>query len=240
MTDQYIVGNKISWSKRGGDRVLQWSKKFIRYLDRAVCWITCLYYLYLYYHYEVRVICRVQKGYKKGKKKFSNDPVFKYGIEVPNNPQHSMQLDEKNSNIFCKDAIDKEIKALLQMDCFEFHPAGYHMTLIEGWQRTTLHMVFGVKQSLQLKFSMVAGGHLVDMLDIQVYSSTVKSICMQLLRVISHKANLEQLCVDIGNEFPNSYTNKEVYIQKDGIQFGGYAGKLIVISRSLYGLCFSS
>ena len=36
MTDQYIVGNKVSRSKRGGERVLQWAKKVVRDLDRAV------------------------------------------------------------------------------------------------------------------------------------------------------------------------------------------------------------
>ena len=48
------------------------------------------------------------------------------------------------------------------------------------------------------------GGHLVDILDIQVYLSTVKSISVQVLHVISpHKAGLEQLvvCGDIGIAF---------------------------------------
>ena len=81
------------------------------------------------------------------------------------------------------------------------------MTLVEFWQITTLHMLFDVNQSLQRKFCLVAGGHLVDMLDIQFYLSTVKSISVQLLHVISHKDNLEQLCGDIGNAFPNAYTN---------------------------------
>ena len=58
--------------------------------------------------------------------------------------------------------------------------------------------------------------------------------------MISHKANLERLCGDIGNLFPNAYTNKKVYIPKSGIYFALYAGKFIVISKPLYGLCSSS
>ena len=40
LTAQYMVENKISWSKRGGDRALQWAKKVLRDLDCAVRRIT--------------------------------------------------------------------------------------------------------------------------------------------------------------------------------------------------------
>ena len=80
----------------------------------------------------------------------------------------------------------------------------------------------------------------MDMLDIQVYSSTVKSISIQLLHVISHKDNLEQLCGDIGNAFPNAYTNEKVYIPRAGLEFGEHAGKCIIIKKALYGLCSSA
>ena len=123
---------------------------------------------------------------------------------------------------------------------FEFHPAGHHKTLGSGWQKTTLHMVFDVKQFRQRKSRLVAGGHLVDMMDIQVYSSTVKSISVQLLHVISYKAGLKQLCGDIGNAFPNAYTNTKVYIPVAGIEFGKDAGKCIIICKALYGLCSNS
>ena len=90
MTAQYIVGNKVSRSKRGGDRVLQWAKKVVKDLDRTVRRITKLYDVFLDDHDEVRMTRRVQKGSKKGRKKFSNAPVFKYGIEVPKTPEHGL------------------------------------------------------------------------------------------------------------------------------------------------------
>ena len=76
MTAQYIVGNKVSWSKRGGDQVLQWAKKVVRDLDPLVRQITCLYDIYLDDHSEVRMSRRVQKRSKKGRKKFSTAPVL--------------------------------------------------------------------------------------------------------------------------------------------------------------------
>ena len=197
ITARYIVENKVSRSTRSGDRVLLWAKKVLRDIDRAVRRIIRLYDLYLDDHDEVRMTRRVQKGSRK-RKKLSLAPLYKYGIQVPRNAKQAQQLDEANGNTLWQDAMDKELNALLDMDCFEFHPAGHHKTLGSEWQRTTLHMVFDVKQSLQRKARLVASGHLVEMMDVQVYSSTAKSISMQLLHVISHNAGLKQLCGDIG------------------------------------------
>ena len=238
MTARYIVKNKVSRSKRGGDRVLQWAKKVEKDLERAARRITRLYDFFLDDNDEVKHIRRAQKTKKK--KKFSTATTFKYGIEVPRTVSDAIRIDKTNGNTYWQDAMDKEVEALLELDCFEFKPAAHHEKLDDTWQRTTLHMVFDVKQSLARKARLVAGGHLIDMLDIQVYSSTVKSISVQLLHVISHKAGLEQLCGDIGNAFPNAYTNEKVYIRKAGPEFGKYEGCCIIIKKALYGLCSSS
>ena len=68
MTAYYIFGNKVSWLKRGGDQILQWEKKVVRYLDRAIRRITCLYDFYLDDHDKLKMICIVHKLSKKGRK----------------------------------------------------------------------------------------------------------------------------------------------------------------------------
>ena len=105
ITDQYIVGNKVSRSNRGVDRVLQWAKKVVRDLDRAVRRITRLYDLYLDDHDEVKMIRRTQKNAKK--KRVSKAPIYKYGIELPRDANHSKLLDEKNGNRLWGEANDK-------------------------------------------------------------------------------------------------------------------------------------
>ena len=121
ITAQCILGNKSSWSKSGGDRVLQRAKKVVRDLDLTVHRINRIYDLYLDDHDELRIIHRVQKGSRKGSNKgrrnVSNAPVFKYGIEVPKKPEHAMKMGEKNGKEFWQDVINKKIKALLEMDC---------------------------------------------------------------------------------------------------------------------------
>eukprot|EP00957_Ditylum_brightwellii_P019624 1480583-Ditylum_brightwellii.AAC.1 len=74
-----------------------------------------------------------------------------------------------------------EIKALNKMDCFDFrdvHPG-------KEYQQTTLHMVFDCQQDMRQKACLVAWGHLVDMLDNEVYFSNIKGISVKLLHIIS-------------------------------------------------------
>ena len=71
-------------------------------------------------------------------------------------------------------------------------------------------MIINVKQDLRHKYRLVAGGHLINALDHDIYSITVKSISMKLLQVISHKANMKILCGDIGNAYVNAYSNEKV------------------------------
>ena len=61
------------------------------------------------------------------------------------------------------------MKALMGLDCFEFHKNGHNEKLDGSWQRTTLHMIFDVKQDLTTKARLVAGGHLVDIMNIKCF-----------------------------------------------------------------------
>ena len=86
----------------------------------------------------------------------------------------------------------------------------------------------------------MAGGHLIDALDNDIYSTTVKSISVTLVQVIAHKANQEILCVDIGNAYVNAYTNEKVYAIA-GDEFGkAMKGSVVIIFQDLYGLRTSS
>eukprot|EP00957_Ditylum_brightwellii_P089131 6787436-Ditylum_brightwellii.AAC.2 len=68
------------------------------------------------------------------------------------------------------------------MECCDFQDAGGKP---EGnYQCTTLHMVFDCKQGLRRKARLVAGGHLNDLLENKVYSSTIKEFEEDLIRKI--------------------------------------------------------
>ena len=81
-------------------------------------------------------------------------------------------------------------------------------------------MIFDAKHNLRCKCRSVAGGNLVDLIDIPFYSSTVKSISVQLIQVIYHKMELKELCGDITLALPSAYTSEKVYVPRSGADFG--------------------
>eukprot|EP00957_Ditylum_brightwellii_P040633 3075476-Ditylum_brightwellii.AAC.1 len=80
-------------------------------------------------------------------------------------------------------------------------------------------MVFDIKQDLHRKARLVAGGNLVELLDIKVYSSAVKGISVKILHVIADCNKIDALSGDICNAFVNAYTTEQVYTIA-GLEFG--------------------
>ena len=101
-------------------------------------------------------------------------------------------------------------------------------------------MIMNVKQDLRHKCRLVAGGHLIDALDHDIYSTTVKSISVKLLQMIAQKAKLEILCGDIGNAYVNAYTKEKVYAIAGNEFEKVMKGSVVIIVRALYGLRTSS
>ena len=69
-------------------------------------------------------------------------------------------MDKDNKNQAWKEAMDKEIKALINYGCFEFMPPGFKPD--DSYQECPLRMIFDVKQCGKFKARLVAGGHKVD------------------------------------------------------------------------------
>jgi Reverse transcriptase (RNA-dependent DNA polymerase) len=228
----------VTRSKRDGvDRNLQWAQKTLRDIKRAVRRIANIYDFQLDANDDVFKVRRSDASRKKKKKQRPKE-VLKYGVVVPRNVKEAFELDSMNGNAFWRNAIKTEIDSLISMECFEFHEKGHKPG--NDYQWTTLTMIFDVKQDLRRKARLVAGGHLVDSLDNNVYSSTVKGISVRILYVIAHKRNLKLLCGDVGNAYVNAYTNEKVY-SHCGMEFGpDYFGKTITIKKALYGLRTSS
>ena len=152
--------------------------------------------------------------------------------------KESLEFDKENGNNKWAEVMKLEIQSLNDLECFEFQPKDYSPA--KEYQKTTLMMIMNVKQDLKHKCRLVAGGHLIDALNHDIYSTTVKSISVKLLQVIAHKANLEILRGDIGNAYVNAYTNEKVY-PIAGNKFGkATKGSIVIIMWALYGLCTSS
>ena len=157
---------------------------------------------------------------------------------MPHTVAEALEIDSANNNTFWQDAIKREIQALLDMNCFEFLETGDMPG--QDFQKPCLHMIFYVKNDLRRKARLVAGGHLVDLFDTEIYSSAVKGISVKILHVIGHGAGLKALCGDVGNAFVTAFTTEKVYCIA-GLEFGEeHVGKTIVLKKALYGLASSS
>ena len=97
---------------------------------------------------------------------------------VPRNIAQAYKLDRLNGDNAWHDAIKAEIDSLIALECFEFHDNGFHLG--KDYQWTSLTIIFDMKQDLRRKARLVAGGHLVDLLDNNVYSSIVKGISIRV------------------------------------------------------------
>ena len=238
MTAKYIVENNVTRSSRqGADRTMQWAKKTVRDIERAIRRIGKLYDHHID---ENDYICNVRRTGVNTKKRKKQRPMerLKYGVVVPRNVAQAYELDRLNGNNSWHEAIRAEIDSLITLECFEFHDAGYNPG--KKYQWTSLTVIFDVKQDLRRKARLVAGGHLVDSLDNNVYSSTVKGISVRVLHVIAHRMKLKLLCGDVGNAYVNAYTNELVY-SKCGKEFGpDLEGKTVIVKKALYGLRTSS
>ena len=185
-----------------------------------------------------RVLRRAATGSckKRPKNPGRNDriPTVQYGVQVPRNIREAFELDKKNGNTYWKDAIEKEINALLLLDCFEFQdPSAWSPP--SDYQYAPLRLIFAVKQDGRRKARLVAGGHVIDASDVPTYASVVQSLSTRLLHLIADKNRLYRLCGDVGNAFVNAYTNEKVYCRA-GPEFGDREGCWVIIRKALYGL----
>ena len=239
MTAHYLVDANVTTRSQRGDRMQAWAKKTLRDISRTARRMVRLYDFHLDENEEVYSVRRAStQTNKKKKKKYDPKPQFKYGVKVPRTIKQAIDLDAANGNNLWQESIKLEIQALTDLECFDFKDPDHKCG--PQYQRTTLMMIFGVKQDLRHKARLVAGGHLVDALDHDIYSSTVKGVSVKLLHVIAHKTGMTQLCGDVGNAYVNAFTNEKVYAVA-GKEFGEMLeGSIIIIRKALYGLRTSS
>eukprot|EP00957_Ditylum_brightwellii_P039790 3012659-Ditylum_brightwellii.AAC.1 len=128
-----------------------------------------------------------------------------------------------------QDVMAPEIKALQEMDCFDFQ----NDHTVNTYQKTIFHMMFNCKQDLRQKAQLVVGGTLSNFSNNKVYASNVKGINVNLLHMISQSAGLETLCGGICNAYVNAYMTEHVYAIA-GPEFGSILeGKILCMLASI-------
>ena len=82
---------------------------------------------------------------------------FKFGVEVPRNPKHALELDKEKGNNGWGESTKKELDQILNYEVFKVLPEG--QPIPKGYKKIPYHIVYDVKFDGRLKSRLVAGGH---------------------------------------------------------------------------------
>ena len=135
-----------------------------------------------------------------------------------------------NGDTLWQEAITKEMKnsriAFQFLDIDDSPPLGY--------TEITCRLIFDVKMDLARKARYVAGGHLTDPHSSMTYASVVGRETVRIAFLEAALNDLKVIAKDIQNAFVNAFTKEKIYFRA-GDEWKA-KGKIIVITRALYGL----
>ena len=166
--------------------------------------------------------------------------THKYGIKVPKTAEEALRLDKINGNDYWEQSIKKEMsKVRVAYKPHEEHTPeevrqgkAPEMT---GYQEITCHLVFDVKMDFTRKARFVANGSTTETPASITYSSVVSRDSVRLAFLIAALNDLDIMSCDIGNAYLNAPCREKIWF-KAGIECGEHKGKVMIITRALYGL----
>jgi hypothetical protein len=144
------------------------------------------------------VKCRRTKKAGRNDRKTNPEGNYQYGVKVPRNTREAMQFDANAGNNLWKDAIFKEIEALMSMGTFKIVAERERSSTTKNCQFAPLRVIFACKQDGRRKARCVIGGHVVDAGGYDTYAGNMKGISARLLMCIAAANDLEVLTGDIG------------------------------------------
>ena len=157
---------------------------------------------------------------------------YKFGIRIPTTVAEALALDKENGNTFWYDAIVKEMTNV--RIAFEEVPKGSKPP--PGYKFVALMMIFDIKMDFTRKARLVARGDMTAPPSTLTYSSVVSRESIRIAFLIAALNDLDVLMFDVGNAYLNASTTEKLYTIA-GKEFGSEdEGKIMIISRALYGL----
>lgn len=159
------------------------------------------------------------------------DRTHKYGILLPKTVKEALRIDRETGTTFWQDAIAKEMR---NIDCAFMFPEDGQARI--GYQKITCHMIFDVKMTLERKARYVAGGHQTEPTKDITFASVVSRDSIRLAFLVAALNDLDVLSADISGAYLNANAAEKVYTIA-GKEFGAERqGRVVVITRALYGL----
>jgi hypothetical protein len=179
-----------------------------------------------------RIISKLQKKYWR--------TDYKFGIRIPKSVDEALQIDRLTGTKHWENALKKEMSKVsvaykARDDVTPEDVRKGKVPDLNGYQEIKCHIVFDVKMDFTRKARFVAGGHMTQPSSSVTYSSVVSRDSVRLAFLIAALNGLSVLSCDIGNAYLNAPCREKIWFQA-GRECGADAGKVMVITRALYGL----
>lgn len=155
----------------------------------------------------------------------------KYGVQVPRSVKEALALDKVNGNTLWKDALRKEMDNVLI--AFDIQPDGKELP--PGYKKSSGHIIFDVRMTLERKARWVKDGHKTPEPDWSTYAGVVSRESVRIALTYAALNNLNVCGCDIQNAYLQAPASEKHYIIC-GPEFGiENEGKRAIIVRALYG-----
>jgi hypothetical protein len=179
-----------------------------------------------------RIVAKLQKKYWR--------TDYKFGIRLPKSVDEALQIDKMTGTKHWENALKKEMSKV----CVAYKAKDGvtpddvqkgRVADMKGFQEIKCHIVFDVKMDFTRKARFVAGGHMTQPASSVTYSSVVSRDSVRLAFLLAALNGLNALSCDIGNAYLNAPCREKIWFQA-GRECGADMGKVMVITRALYGL----
>ncbi|KAI2501269.1 Reverse transcriptase (RNA-dependent DNA polymerase) [Fragilaria crotonensis] len=154
--------------------------------------------------------------------------------------EEALTIDEETGTDFWRKALGKEMTKVkvAWKSADGISPAqarsGKEPSMI-GFQEIRCHVIFDVKMDFTRKARFVAGGHTTDTPGSITYSSVVSRDSVRLAFLIAGLNDLDVLAGDVTNAYLNASCREKIWFE-GGIETGEDRGKVLIVTRALYGL----
>ena len=178
----------------------------------------------------IRAVRRIALAQKHGR---TGVPKFQFGVEIPRDYAHAMELDKKNGNDLWAQAIKSEIDGI----------HGYKVFIDKGtdirnvpddYKPLRCHFVFAAKWDGRRKARLVAGGHRTEDPKDGVFAGIANLRSVRICCLLAELNGLEIWSADIAQAYLEAKTREKLYV-KAGPEFGDLAGHFLVMDKGLYG-----
>jgi hypothetical protein len=99
-----------------------------------------------------------------------SSPKFKFGVKVPHNIKHAIELDQQNGDIRWQEVIELKLK---QINEYRTFCSLLPMDSLEDYQQILYHFIFDVKFNGCCKARLVANGSKMEQPKDDIFSGVV-------------------------------------------------------------------